>query len=179
MTNVLDQIRQEASRRADLMPLEILEAAEKNLIRSRLGRLRKGHANPTCEKERDYQSALSRYVYYKLFCRRILKNTELVSYTGLKIKPTPSSYWFAKRDMEYWRSQMDRIEYDLSYGVIVVESNEKAEWFSSGNKLSKGVLNEMPSYDSSSNDSLCNVLDRFVVSATATENGQHSRESAH
>lgn len=102
MTSILSQIREEASKRADSMPLEILERAQKNLTQSRFERIRKNKSLPRTEQEKEYLKALKKYVSNKLLARKFRYSDYGLSYASTK------AYYV--RQAEFWRNEMDRIE---------------------------------------------------------------------
>ncbi len=97
---ILGQIREEASKIADTMVLEVIDMASKNLTRSRFARLRKNKTYATTEQEAAYLFALHKYVYYKLAIRKQIHFYD----------KRENSYWQYKSEMERWRNEMDRIE---------------------------------------------------------------------
>lgn len=123
---ILGQIREEAARTADSMPLQIIEMAQKNLTRTRFTRLRQGKAIPETQTEHDYLYAVKQYVYHKIRVKR-MDGQSYASRNGY-------SYGVHQQEIYRWRQTMDRIEFNLSYellqGRLKVESDEIAEWSS-------------------------------------------------
>ena len=69
--NLLGQMREEASQRANLLALQIVDAAQGWLAQSRFVRLRKGLTSPDNKEEHDYMLALNSYVFCKIRIHRL------------------------------------------------------------------------------------------------------------
>lgn len=102
---LLSQIREEAAIIADGMALEIIERAQTDLTRSRFERLRKGKTFACTETEKEYMHALRCYVDAKLIMRKLV---QIHHKLGL-----PPRYWDLEKKRNYYREQMDRIEYNI------------------------------------------------------------------
>lgn len=120
--SIAKELRQEASRIADLRVLDIFALAEADLNKSIYTRLRRGQRTPQSDREVDYMIALSQYVKYKIVLQRI--NKEYKSGNRIwdawhRVGMTTST---ALDNMEHWRTLMDRIEFGFEYPTIVVKS---------------------------------------------------------
>lgn len=122
--DILGQIRQEASQIANSHSIEIIEAAQKNLTQTRFKRLRKRTAVARTPEELAYLHALNRYVDIKLTIRKISNRNVNMG----KSYEESVSHFQGVREMEYWRAEMDRIEYGLTRGHIIIHNAELAEY---------------------------------------------------
>ena len=104
--NIVDEMRMEASIMTDADVAAIMEIAFRGMQKDRWSRLRKRMAVPADDKERAYVNALNMYVKAKLDLRRS-ENLHLFGNRGT-----------LERERIRWRAEMDRIEFDLSPGLV-------------------------------------------------------------
>ena len=115
---IAGQLREEAAAIANSRAFEIIEAAQRMLTSSRFARLRKGKVIAQNARERNYINALVKYVDYKM---RIRKVEMRFPYSQRPV----TEYWYLKKQMDIWRTEMDRIEFNLEPmpGIFTVLSD--------------------------------------------------------
>lgn len=96
--SIVSQIKEEVSKIADTMGLQILEAATQNLTHDRFNRLRRGTTIPRSIVEENYLYALKNYVYFK---RKLQRSNGTYD---------PDKSYDYKQMMDH-RTEMDRIEF--------------------------------------------------------------------